>query len=119
MQEHSFRRQEVRGFSDFSLTFARDSEAVVVGVVGELDCASGPTLEDRLGDLIENQGNRTVVIDLTNMTFVDSSGLSVLVGAYRRLRERGGDLSLRCPSRSTRKVFQITGLDRVLPIDER
>lgn len=119
MQEHSSRRQELASFGDFSLTFARDSQAVVVGVVGELDCATGPTLENRLEDLIENQGNRTVVIDLTNMTFVDSSGLSVLVGAYRRLRERGGDLSLRRPSRSTRKVFEITGLDRVLPIEDR
>lgn len=119
MQEHSFHHQEVRCLGDFSLTFARDSEAVVVGVVGELDCATGPTLEDRLEDLIENQGNRTLVIDLTDMTFVDSSGLSVLVGAYRRLRQRGGDLSLRHPSASTRKVFGITGLDKVLPIDER
>lgn len=106
-------------FSDFSLTFARDSEAVVVGVVGELDCATGPTLEDRLGDLIENQGNRTVVIDLENMTFVDSSGLSVLVAAYRHLRERGGQLSVRRPSPSTRRVFEVTGLNRVLPIDDR
>ena len=118
MQEHSFRRREVTGFSDFSLTFARDSEAVVVGVIGELDCATGPTLEDRLEDLIENQGNRTVIIDLENMTFVDSSGLSVLVGAYRRLRDHGGDLSVRGPSASTRKVFEITGLHKVLPIDE-
>ncbi len=119
MQEHLFHRQEVRGFSDFSLTFARDSEAVIVGVVGELDCATGPTLEDRLEDLIENQGNQTVVIDLENMTFVDSSGLSVLVTAFRYLSERGGQLSLRRPSPSTRKVFEITGLNKVLPIDDR
>lgn len=60
-----------------------------------------------------------MLIDLTNMTFVDSSGLSVLVCAYRRLRERGGDLSLRRPSASTRRVFESTGLNKVLPIEER
>lgn len=119
MQEHSLRRPGVRGIDDFSLTFARDREAVVVGVVGELDCASGPTLEDRLEDLIENQGNRTVIIDLENLTFVDSSGLSVLVTAFRNLRERGGRLSLRRPSPSTQRVFEVTGLNLVVPIDDR
>lgn len=119
MQQPSLRRQEVRDVREFSLIFTRDSDAVVVGVVGELDCATGPTLEDRLKDLIENQGNRTLVIDLENMTFVDSSGLSVLVGAFRRLRERGGDLSLRRPSASTQKVFEVSGLNRVVPIEER
>lgn len=109
----------MRDIDDFSLTFARDREAVVVGVVGELDCATGPTLEDRLEDLIENQGNRTLIIDLENLTFVDSSGLSVLVTAFRNLRERGGRLSLRRPSPSTRRVFEVTGLHMVVPIDDR
>ncbi|HUR17770.1 MAG TPA: STAS domain-containing protein [Acidimicrobiales bacterium] len=107
------------GFTvDFALTFARDDGAVVVGVAGDLDCATAATLEERLGDLLTDQGNLTVVLDLADMTFIDSSGLSVLMTAYRHLRKRGGVLSLRRPSPSTRKVFEITGLDRVLPIDD-
>lgn len=119
MQERSFETEVVAGFTtDFSLTFGRERGAVVVGVFGELDCATAAILEQRMEDLLEAQGNLTVVIDLSGMTFVDSSGLSVLVTAFRHLRDRGGELLLRHPSASTRKVFEITGLSRVLPIDD-
>lgn len=107
------------GFTtDFALSFARDDGAVVVGIVGELDCSTAAILEERLDDLLSAQGNLTIVLDLAEMTFVDSSGLSVFVTAFRHLRERGGTLCLRRPTASTMKVFAITGLDRVLDIDD-
>jgi anti-sigma B factor antagonist len=52
------------------------------------------------------------------MTFIDSTGLGVIVGTLKRLREGGGDLVLRSPSRSTRKVLEITGLTRIVEIVE-
>ncbi|MDP9403295.1 MAG: STAS domain-containing protein [Actinomycetota bacterium] len=107
-----------RNFADFSLTFARQDGAVVVGIIGELDHSTAAVLGRRLHDLLEDQGNLAVVLDLADMTFVDSSGLSVFVTAFRHLRERGGHLVLRRPSASTTKVFEITGLHRVLPIQE-
>lgn len=119
LQERSFRPPEATGFgTDFSLTFTRDSGAVVVGVSGELDCATASILEERLEDLLSDQGNLSIVLDLSDMTFVDSTGLAVFVTAYRHLHERGGSLLLRRPSASTWKVFETTGLDRVLPIDD-
>lgn len=104
--------------TDFSLTFTRDSGAVVVAIAGELDCATAPILDERLADLLSDQGNLTIVLDLAEMTFVDSSGLSAFVTAYRHLQERGGALSLRRPNSSTRKVLEITGLNRILPVDD-
>ncbi|HVE45363.1 MAG TPA: STAS domain-containing protein [Acidimicrobiales bacterium] len=119
LQERSLRPATVSGFTtDFSLSFARDHGAVVVGIVGELDCSTAAVLEERLADLLSDQGNLTVVLDLADMTFVDSSGLSVFLTAYRHLRGRGGTLCLRHPSASTMKVFAITGLDRLLAIDD-
>lgn len=118
MQER-FRPATTPGFTtDFSLTFARDTGVVVVGIKGELDCATAPILEERLSDLLSDQGNLTVVLDLAEMTFVDSSGLSVFITAYRLLSERGGLLSLRRLNPSTLKVLEITGLKRILPIDD-
>lgn len=118
MQER-LRPATLPGFTtDFSLTFTRDSGAVVVGVKGELDCATAPILEERLSDLLSDQGNLRIVLDLADMTFVDSSGLSVFITAYRHLCERGGLLSLRRPTESTLRVLEITGLDRILSIDD-
>lgn len=117
--QERFRPATVPGFTtDFSLAFTRDSGAVVVGITGELDCATAPILEERLADLLSAQGNLRVILDLADMTFVDSSGLSAFVTAYRHLSERGGLLSLRGPTDSTRKVLEVTGLNRILPVDD-
>lgn len=119
MQERPVRPGPATTYTgDLSLTFSRDHGSVVVGVIGELDCSTADVLAQRLEDLLEDQGNLSVVLDLGDMTFVDSSGLSVFVTAFRHLRARGGDLTLRRPSASTRKVFEITGLHRVLPIHD-
>ena len=59
-----------------------------------------------------------VVVDLSRVTFIDSTGLGVLVGALKRVRERGA-LSLVCPQRQVRRVFEITGLTKVFPMFDR
>lgn len=110
------RRRSPPAPAPFSLTFSRNQHRVVVAVHGELDCSTGPTLHERLADLIEFQGNLSVVVDLTSTTFIDSSGIEVLVTAHRWLRKRGGRLHLAVPRGSVLKVFEITGLDRVLTI---
>jgi hypothetical protein len=56
-----------------------------------------------------------VVVDLSRVSFIDSSGLGVLVGALKRVRERGA-LSLVCPEPRVRRVFEITGLTQVFPM---
>ncbi len=103
---------------EFSLQFSRHNGHVVVAVDGELDSYTGPLLQDRLADLIESQGNLSVVVDLSSMTFVDSSGLTALVAAHRWLQSRGGELILSRPTKSTMKVLEITGLNRVLAITQ-
>lgn len=100
----------------FELAVSRALEAVVVAIRGELDAYTSPRLRSQLQDLITNQGNRTVVVDLERMTFIDSSGLSALVEALKCIRSRGGELTLANPSRSTLKVFEISGLNRVFTI---
>lgn len=108
---------EVPSTHRFSLAFTREHAAVVVAIVGDLDCYTAPLLAARLEDLVENQGNLNVVLDLREMTFVDSTGLSAIIHAFRHLRERGGTMQLRRLSPSARKVMEICGLHRVLAID--
>jgi anti-sigma B factor antagonist len=57
-----------------------------------------------------------VIVDLGATTFIDSTFLGVLLGGMRSLRERGGEIGVVCPD-SIRKIFEITGLDRVLTIE--
>lgn len=101
---------------EFSLRFYRQDAHVLVAVEGELDADSAPMLRQGLSDLIESQGNLSVVVDLRSMTFIDSSGLTVLVTAHKWLQARGGELRLSGPRRSAHRVLQISGLSRILTI---
>jgi anti-sigma B factor antagonist len=100
----------------FSVQFRRVGGTVVVAVAGELDMYTAPTLRERLVDLVENQGCLFVVVDIGAVSFVDSSALAVLIGAHRRLRDRGGELRVSGPTNGVYKVFEITGLARELTI---
>jgi anti-sigma B factor antagonist len=100
----------------FDVTIARVFDRVVIRVAGELDAYTAPTLRQSLRDIIEDQGNLNIVVDLSVMTFIDSTGLGVLVGALRNVRQRGGDLVLSAPSASALKVLEITGLEHAFTI---
>ena len=89
-------------------------ETAVLRISGEVDISTAPQLRERLQQL----DSRSVVVDLSAMTFIDSTGLGVLVGAFKRLRESGGDLVLRAPTRATRKVLELTGLSQVVTIED-
>lgn len=87
----------------------------VVEVHGEVDVYTAPMLRERLLELI-NGGAHRLVVDLSRVDFLDSTGLGVLVGALKRLRTSGGVLALVCPKESLLKIFRITALDRVFPL---
>ena len=101
---------------DFSIGFRRTPEAVVVDVAGELDLYTAPILRDRLLDVIDGQGNHVVAVDLGDVEFMDSTGIHVLVQALRRVRDKGGDLTLVRVPPFARRVLEICGLTKVFTI---
>jgi anti-sigma B factor antagonist len=84
-------------------------------VGGELDVATAPRLREQLLAAITSGGPR-LILDLGDVDFLDSTGLGVIVGLLKRARTLGGDLRLVCPSPAIRKVFEITALDRTMPL---
>jgi anti-sigma B factor antagonist len=97
---------------------ARDErDRSLVHVTGEVDVASAGLLKDTLYSVVD-EGHDRVVVDTAEMSFIDSSGLGVLVGALKRVRERDGALVLRGLQPPARKVIDITGLDEVFTIED-
>jgi anti-sigma B factor antagonist len=102
---------------DLRLRSRKSGAATVVEVGGEVELHSASQLRDELLRAGETE-HPCVVVDLSRVTFIDSTGLGVLVGALKRVREKGA-LSLVCPQRQVRRVFEITGLTKVFPMFDR
>ena len=101
------------------MEFSLDSKSVagrtVLAVAGEVDIYSAPTLRDRLTDLIES-GDHTVIVDLSGVGFLDSTGLGTLVAGLKQASGVGGQLPLVCAQDRILRLFVITGLDSVFTI---
>ncbi|HUR76507.1 MAG TPA: STAS domain-containing protein [Acidimicrobiales bacterium] len=87
----------------------------IVAVAGELDVATSPRLQDAMTRLIE-EGQLRLVVDLREVTFLDSSALGVLVGARRRLLPEHGEVSVVCTDPRLLHLLRLTKLDEVFPI---
>ena len=88
---------------------------IVLSVTGELDMHTSPALQERL-DALSGGDAPKVAVDLSNVPFMDSSSLGLLVSNFKQLRERGGDLAIVGVAGSPQKVLSITGIDNVIPL---
>jgi anti-sigma B factor antagonist len=91
------------------------SDRYLITVTGEVDLATSPELDTAIIAAIDAAA-ASVVIDLSDVSFMDSSGLGVIVRALKRCRETENDLDLIITNERVLKVFGITGLDQVIPI---
>jgi anti-anti-sigma factor len=99
----------------FGFSISDASDPPVITVRGEVDLASAPQLAGAMSELID-RGHPYLAVDLGAVEFIDSSGLGVLVGSLRRLRDQGGDLVLRAASPAVVRILELTGLDGLLPL---
>jgi len=96
-------------------SFTTDDATTVLTVRGELDVFTAPRLREQLLELsLDGEGD--VVLDMSGLTFVDSTGLGVMVGGLKRLRETRRELILRSVPASSLRVLTINGLTNVLTI---
>src|SRR5512142_1662245 len=104
-----------RSAVDLSLSTRSEGDRTVVVVGGEIDVYTAPKLREQLIDLVA-AGNYHIVVDMTKVEFLDSTGLGVLVGGLKRVRAHDGSLRLVCTQERILKIFRITGLTKVFPI---
>ena len=90
---------------------------VVMSVSGEIDSYTAATLRaDLYGALASSTGS--MIVDLSGVEFIDSTGLGVLIGLLRRSNERDRPLALVVPGKNIARIFSLTGLDKVFTIAE-
>jgi anti-anti-sigma factor len=101
----------------FELAVSSAEGAVrVVSLKGELDFDEAPTFARTLDEL-RADGARDLVVDLAELTFIDSSGISVLVSTARAAASDGGMLVVASPASHVRRVFEIVNLSELMPVE--
>lgn len=100
---------------DLGLDVTQSGTWTILSVTGEVDVATAPSLRERLVSLV-SEGNTRLIIDLTLIDFLDSTGLGVLVGTLKRIRQAEGELALVIPQERILKLFDITGLSKIFVI---
>lgn len=87
----------------------------MIDLEGEVDVYTAPQLKQQIINMLDG-GVYHVIVNLTNVEYLDSTALGVLIGGLKRLRERNGTLDLVCPNARIRRIFEITGLDKIFDI---
>ena len=96
----------------FSISRTTRGACEVVTLTGELDMAHAPTVAETLDALADTE--RPLVVDLSELTFMDSSGLHAILTARARLGEADCRLVLLKGCRQVQRIFELTGVDSVL-----
>jgi anti-sigma B factor antagonist len=99
---------------ELSVTVRRERGVVIAEVTGDIEISTVAGLRERLFGLADS--GQPLIVDLNRVTFIDSTGLGVLVGAARRAAVHGGSLHAVCSRPQTRKLLWLTGVDRRIPL---
>ncbi len=102
---------------DLSITRADHGDRTVVHLGGEIDVYTAPLVREKLDEQL-TAGRTDLVVDLTDVTFLDSTGLGVLVGRLKLTRTMGGSMRIVGTDDRVLKVFSITGLDKVFEMHD-
>ena len=97
-----------------------DGRCLTLRLVGELDRAAAQTVMPGIEDAVEEYLPRRCVLDLTGVSFMDSSGIAVILKTDRLLRQTGGVLALSGVPGQVRRVLDVAGLTKIVPVlDDR
>lgn len=103
---------------EFAVIAQPGTEGVsTVMVQGEVDVYTAPRLKEEIHGCID-AGCTRLVVDLSGVAYMDSSGLGVLIGALKRVREEGGDLILSAPNPRIARIMDVTGLARIFNVHQ-
>lgn len=101
-----------------TISFEAGSGApALISIAGELDLSNSDVVRTRLDEV--DPGADRVILDMQNLEFIDSTGLSTIVRLGKRVKERGGQLAVVVTKPSIRKLFAITALDKRFALYDR
>lgn len=102
---------------ELTLSSREVGDRTVIEVGGEVDVYTAPKLDAEITSIV-GSGKSHIIVDLSGVEFLDSTGLGVLVKGLKHAKEAGGSLAVVATSDRIIKVFRITGLDSAIPLHD-
>lgn len=96
--------------------FVTKDGALIVRVVGELDHHSAAEIRERTDDKVTAEHVKTLIFDFSHLTFMDSSGIGVVIGRYKLMKSLGGSLRLISSNQSVDKMLELSGIVKLIPV---
>jgi len=103
---------------ELTVTTSTDGATTVLGVSGEIDIGTAPVLRETFLRLLDQDEIPEIALDVSGVTFCDSSGLAVLLMGARRWQSEGKRFALRSPSQTLARLVDLTGVRRAFEIEE-
>lgn len=98
------------------MEYVRRRAVVEARLKGELDQCTAQSVKRELDGLIADPNVKRLVLDMRDMSFMDSSGIGVILGRYRALQQRGGTLAVKNMNRHVEKIFLLSGMNQIIEI---
>lgn len=101
------------------LDIREEGDQLLVRISGEIDHHSAVSVRTEIDSKISSARPKRTVIELSNIDFMDSSGLGLIMGRYQKMRAVGGELVLREPNERVLKIFKLAGLEKIVVIESK
>ena len=101
---------------DVNLKNDIDTDFWDVYVIGELDVSTADQFKEYLYKLIDKE-IRSIRVDLSNLDYIDSTGLGVMIGVLKRIKVQNKEIYIESPKDNVKKIFSITGLDKIFKME--
>lgn len=94
--------------------FATKKEVLIIKLSGELDHHSAEEVRNHIDDKIEREKSIKVIMDFENVTFMDSSGIGVVIGRYKKILSQGGEIVITSATDNIKRVFELSGIFKII-----
>jgi len=98
------------------LEVEKAGETMIVRLKGELDLCTAERFKKVVEEELETRGIKNIILNLAQVPFIDSSGLGVILGRYKRVQEKGGKLAAVELIPAVKRIFELSGLPRIINI---
>ncbi|WP_157109951.1 anti-sigma F factor antagonist [Thermanaeromonas toyohensis] len=96
--------------------FSQEGPVLIARIKGEVDLSTAERLRQELEASLDHARAHLLYLDLEGVSFMDSSGLGVILGRYRRLSQKGGKVVICRPQPQVRRLLDLSGLSKIIDI---